>query len=70
MDERGLRNEAAYSWIEVRNVRHEFVAKDRVHCHIGEIVQVVGKLVNNMKDAGYQPYINSLFLLDEYDGVS
>lgn len=70
MDERGLRNEVAYSWIEVRNVRHEFVAKNRVHCHIGEIEQVVGKLVNNMKDAGYQPYINSLFLLDEYDGVS
>ena len=70
MDERGLRNEAAYSWIEVRNVRHEFVAKDRVHCQIREVYQVVGKLVNNMMDAGYQPYINSLFLLDEDDGVS
>lgn len=70
MDERGLRNEAAHSWIEVRNVRHEFVAKDKVHCQIREIYQVVGKLVNNMMDAGYQPYINSLFLLNEDDGVS
>ncbi|KAB1210546.1 hypothetical protein CJ030_MR6G010842 [Morella rubra] len=70
MEERDLRKEAAYSWIEVRNAKHKFVAKDKFHCQIGEIYEVIRKLLDHMKDAGYQPYIDSLFLTDEDDGVS
>lgn len=70
MEERGLRKETAYSWIEVRNTRHEFVAKDKFHCQIGDVYEVIGKLVDHMKDAGYQPCISSLFLSDEDVGVS
>ncbi|KAF5480574.1 hypothetical protein F2P56_001313 [Juglans regia] len=70
MEERGLKKEVAYSWIEVRNARHEFVAKDKLHSQIGEIYEVIWKLVDHMKDAGYQPYIDSIFLQDEDDGLS
>ncbi|KAM7529035.1 hypothetical protein LguiB_032445 [Lonicera macranthoides] len=31
MDERGLGKEAINSWIDVKNTRHEFVAKDKSH---------------------------------------
>ncbi|KAK7316940.1 hypothetical protein RJT34_00776 [Clitoria ternatea] len=65
MEERGLKKEPACSWIELRNVRHEFVAKDKFHPQIGEIYEVNSKLVLHLKDAGYQPYVDYPFLLNE-----
>ncbi|KAL3516600.1 hypothetical protein ACH5RR_023502 [Cinchona calisaya] len=61
MDERGLRKEAAYSWIEVRNSRHEFVSKDKTHSHIEEIQEILHMLIDQMKDTGYDPLIQKLF---------
>jgi len=67
MKERCLKKEPAFSWIELRNLRHEFVAKDKVHPQIGEICEVNNKLVLHLKDAGYhQPYIDYPFHPD-YD---
>ncbi|KAL1290926.1 hypothetical protein HN51_059474 [Arachis hypogaea] len=56
MKEKGLKKEAAHSWIELRDARHEFVAKDKFHPQIGEICEVNNKLVYHLKDAGYQPF--------------
>ncbi|KAK7350900.1 hypothetical protein VNO77_09939 [Canavalia gladiata] len=67
VQERGLKKEPAFSWIELRNGRHEFVAKDKFHPQIGEIHEVNSKLVLHLKDAGYQPYIDYPFLPDEDD---
>ncbi|XP_057419014.1 pentatricopeptide repeat-containing protein At2g21090-like [Lotus japonicus] len=68
MKERCLMKEPARSWIELRNGKHEFVAKDRFHPQIEEIHEVNSKLVLHLKDAGYQPYIDYPFLPDEDDG--
>ncbi|CAK9171509.1 unnamed protein product [Ilex paraguariensis] len=61
MEERRLRKEAGSSWIEVRNSRHEFVAKGRVHYQIEEIYELLHKLVDQMKDDGYIPIIENSF---------
>ncbi|XVF16755.1 hypothetical protein REPUB_Repub10bG0059500 [Reevesia pubescens] len=62
MEERGLRKEAANSWIEVRNVRREFVAKDKGHSQIEKICEVIVILVDHMKDVGYVPLTDGNFL--------
>ena len=67
MMERGLRKEAACSWIEVRNTRHQFVAKERSHCQINEVYEVIHNLVDQMYDSGYLPCHSSF--LPEEDGV-
>ncbi|XP_020228840.1 pentatricopeptide repeat-containing protein At2g21090 [Cajanus cajan] len=68
MNERCLKKEPAYSWIELRDARHEFVAKDKFHPNIVEICEVNSKLVLHLKDAGYQPYTDYPFLPDHDDG--
>ncbi|GMJ04089.1 SLOW GROWTH 2 [Hibiscus trionum] len=55
MEERGLRKEAACSWIEVRNVRHDFAVKDKGHSQIQKIHELIIMLVDHMKDVGYVP---------------
>ncbi|EOY03681.1 Pentatricopeptide repeat superfamily protein, putative [Theobroma cacao] len=67
LEERGLSKEAAYSWIEVRNVQHEFVAKDKGHSQIEEISEVIVKLVDHMKDAGYVPLSDGALFPDEVE---
>jgi pentatricopeptide repeat protein len=67
MKERGLIKEAACSWIELKNSRFGFVAKDKSHPQIGEIYEMNSKLVLHLMDAGYQPYICYPSLLDEDD---
>lgn len=65
MEERGLRKEAAYSWIEVRNVRHEFFAKDMGHAQIEKICEMIFILLDHMKDAGYVSLIDGTLFPDE-----
>lgn len=56
MEERNLIKEAACSWIELGNVKHEFVVRDKVNGQIEEIYEVIASMVDHMKEAGYQPY--------------
>ncbi|KAF2284448.1 hypothetical protein GH714_021929 [Hevea brasiliensis] len=70
MEERGLRKEAAQSWIEVGNSRHEFVARVRVHHRIEEINEVISQLVGHMKEAGYQPCTSDSYFVAEVGDVS
>lgn len=67
MKERGLKKEAAFSWIEVRNKKHEFGANDRSHCQMEEIYEVIGVLAHQLKEAGYLPDRNNLLILNEDD---
>ncbi|KAG5626476.1 hypothetical protein H5410_011694 [Solanum commersonii] len=53
MDNRGLVKEAAYSWIEIKNIRHKFVSKDQSHSRSEEIKELLTKLIDPMKDVGY-----------------
>ncbi|XP_052188653.1 pentatricopeptide repeat-containing protein At2g13600-like isoform X2 [Diospyros lotus] len=53
METKGLTKEAGNSWIEVRSTRHHFVTKDRFHYRIGEIYELLHKLADQMKGAGY-----------------
>lgn len=53
MTQRGLRKNAALSWIDIRNERHEFVAKDKCHNQIEQIYEMLDILVEHMMDFGY-----------------
>ncbi|CAN4108496.1 unnamed protein product [Withania somnifera] len=65
MDNRGLMKEAAYSWIEINNIRHMFVAKDKSHSQSEEIKELLLKLIDPMKDAGYVFHIESSYFLED-----
>ncbi|KMT09178.1 hypothetical protein BVRB_6g132810 [Beta vulgaris subsp. vulgaris] len=57
MGEKGLRKDAGFSWIEVKNIRHEFVAKDRSHCCREHIYEVIHGMVDQMSEVGYSPCV-------------
>ncbi|XP_070007861.1 pentatricopeptide repeat-containing protein At2g13600-like [Nicotiana sylvestris] len=64
--DRGLVKETTYSWIEINNIRHKFIAKDKSHSQLEEIKELLLKLVDPMKDAGYIFQIKcSYFLVDD-----
>eukprot|EP01018_Ginkgo_biloba_P029526 Gb_22656 [translate_table: standard] len=58
MDERGVKKEAGHSWIEVQNIVHTFIARDRSHPQIDEIFAKLEELTERMKMAGYVPDTN------------
>ncbi|KAG0533384.1 hypothetical protein BDA96_04G188900 [Sorghum bicolor] len=51
MKEKGLKKDQAYSWIEVRSLKHVFVADDMSHCEADEIYEMLGKLLDHMSTA-------------------
>lgn len=67
MDDRKLQKEAACSWIEIKNVRYRFVAKDKFFSRTEEIQELLHKLGDHMKDAGYIPNIEHSFLPKDTD---
>ncbi|CAI0417602.1 unnamed protein product [Linum tenue] len=44
-----------YSWIDVKNIVHEFRSGDRIHPHLGSIHEKLNELEEKMKLAGYVP---------------
>ncbi|CAM8972962.1 unnamed protein product [Rhodiola kirilowii] len=55
MDERNVKKEAGYSWIEVKNKTHVFMAGDTMHPLWGSISAKLEELGNRLRDAGYHP---------------
>lgn len=58
MDERKVRKETGYSWIEVKNKTYSFVAGDVSHSFSDRIYMKLEELGIRLKDAGYQPDSN------------
>ncbi|KAL5704466.1 hypothetical protein ACHQM5_022892 [Ranunculus cassubicifolius] len=52
LDEKGLRKATGYSWIEVKNARHAFMAEDQSHVEKEEIYDAVLKLTDQMGEPG------------------
>ncbi|CAH9075720.1 unnamed protein product [Cuscuta epithymum] len=55
IDDGRLHKDAAYSWIEINNVRHKFVAKDHSFSRADEIQELLHKLAGHLKDVGHIP---------------
>ncbi|KAG9155677.1 hypothetical protein Leryth_003954 [Lithospermum erythrorhizon] len=58
MDERKIRKETGYSWIEVKTKIHSFMAGDISHPLSDRIQMKLEELGVRLKDAGYQPDTN------------
>lgn len=58
MDERNVRKEAGYSWIEVKNKTHFFLAGDVLHPLQDRIYAKLEELGVRLRDYGYRPDTN------------
>nr|AYM00501.1 pentatricopeptide repeat protein [Salvia miltiorrhiza] len=58
MDERKVRKETGYSWIEVKKKTYTFMASDVLHPLSDQIYRKLGELSIRLKDEGYQPDTN------------
>lgn len=65
MDERKVKKEAGYSWIEVKKKTYSFLAGDVSHPMSDEIYSKLAELSTRLKDAGYQPDTN--YVLQDVD---
>lgn len=61
MEKRRVKKEAGYSWIEVKNKTHSFLAGDLSHPLSDRIYSKLADLNTRLKDAGYQPDTNYVF---------
>lgn len=59
MKERGVQKIPGYSWIEVNNYNHMFVAADTSHSYAAEVYFVLDHLLLELRKEGYvpQPYL-------------
>lgn len=55
MRERGVRKLPAYSWVEIRHTTHVFSANDKTHPQMGEIMEKLDELTEQMEKEGYKP---------------
>ncbi|GMG98457.1 hypothetical protein Nepgr_000297 [Nepenthes gracilis] len=58
MDERKVKKEAGYSWIEIKNKTYSFLAGDSSHPLSDQIFSKLEELSIRLKDAGYRPDTN------------
>ncbi|XP_038882958.1 pentatricopeptide repeat-containing protein At2g21090 isoform X1 [Benincasa hispida] len=66
MEERGFKKELAYSCIEIRNIRHKFVARDNSHNQMGEIHELMFILLEHMKIFGCMALDDGIYFYDGY----
>ncbi|GFZ18305.1 tetratricopeptide repeat (TPR)-like superfamily protein [Actinidia rufa] len=60
MKERGIQKTPGYSWIEVNNATHMFVATDTSHPLSAEIYLLLKNLLLELRKEGYVPQLTSL----------
>ncbi|KAL1204146.1 Pentatricopeptide repeat-containing protein [Cardamine amara subsp. amara] len=65
MNERNVKKEAAYSWIEVKNKTYVFLAGDRSHPLQDQIYMKLEDLSTRLKDLGYKP--DTSYVLQDID---
>ncbi|ESQ51207.1 hypothetical protein EUTSA_v10017649mg [Eutrema salsugineum] len=65
MDERNVKKEAGYSWIEVKNKTYAFLAGDRSHPLKDQIYMKLEDLSTRLKDLGYEP--DTSYVLQDID---
>eukprot|EP01018_Ginkgo_biloba_P016364 Gb_15262 [translate_table: standard] len=58
MKDKGVKKKPGFSWIEVKNRVHTFVAQDRSHPQTEEIYAMLERLSGKMEEAGYVPDTN------------
>lgn len=56
----GVAKEPGCSWVEVKNMVHEFVAGDKSHPQSAKIYKVLDELGERLRDAGYVPDTSSV----------
>ncbi|CAN8247134.1 unnamed protein product [Cochlearia groenlandica] len=65
MNERKVKKEAGYSWIEVKNKTHAFLAGDRFHPLRDQIYMKLEDLSTRLKELGYEP--DTSYVLQDID---
>lgn len=65
MNDRGVKKEPGYSWVQVKNRVHTFSVGDTAHPQIEHIYAMLDKLAGQMKTAGHVP--NTNFALHDVD---
>eukprot|EP01018_Ginkgo_biloba_P025844 Gb_04234 [translate_table: standard] len=65
MRERGVKKEPGCSWIEVKNIMHDFVVDDRSHPQTELIYTTLERLTEQIKEIGYVP--DTSFVLHDVD---
>ncbi|KAL9300899.1 Pentatricopeptide repeat-containing protein [Arabidopsis thaliana] len=65
MNERNVKKEPGYSWIEVKNKTYSFLAGDRSHPLKDQIYMKLEDLSTRLKDLGYEP--DTSYVLQDID---
>ncbi|XP_068658135.1 pentatricopeptide repeat-containing protein At2g27610-like [Aristolochia californica] len=65
MADRKVKKEAGYSWIEIRNRTHSFLASDRSHPLTDKIYLKLEEMAVQLKDVGYKP--DTTFVLHDVE---
>lgn len=55
MKSKKVKKSAAYSWIEIDNEIHKFVAEDRTHPETEIIYEELSRLIKKLQEAGFMP---------------
>ncbi|KAK4772821.1 hypothetical protein SAY87_027840 [Trapa incisa] len=68
MEDKGLKKDAANSWINVKDVRHEFVAKDRCHNQVDHVFYVLHRLRGHIQEPNLVAKNDGMYISFDDDG--